>query len=246
MSNTNTSIPNYELQNKTDLVSVKETNKVVLSLLFLTSGLVLTLLISLVLVVSNYNLAKKEKIYVEQLDGQTRVAQEQDYDYRSDEVLRETVSNWLYLNWEWDSRIPHSDELDPGFRMPDGSKVPSRVYAASYLLDEGFRPEFLNRMSELIPNAVYSGNLTSNLKIYHLGKPIRLEKKDEYQILVVASRTDISSSGEQAQTKFNKLLTLKTIEPYRLILGEEEPSAFRKQLNQLLQSGLVIKSINNP
>lgn len=236
----------HELQPKTDLINVKDTNKVVLTLSGLAITLFLSLFANLGLAVSNYVLAKQEKIYVEQRNGQTIVARESDRDFRSAAAIRTTAANWLALSFEWDNRIPNSEELDPGFALPDGLKVPTRVYAASYLVDanNGFRQEYLTKMAEVIPRAVYSGGLTSNLQIYELGEPVRIAK-DRYQLSVVATRTDISATGEKGQTEFNRVITFRTIEPYRLVLGNSEPSTFRKQLNQLLKSGLIIESINN-
>ena len=236
----------YELKHNTDLINIKDSNKVVTIFFALAVTLLLSLFANLGLVVGNYILIKQDKIYVEQLDGQTTVAKSEDRDFRSSEAIRNTVANWLALSFEWDSRIPNSQEQDPGFVLPDGSKVPTKVYAASYLLDveNSFRREFLTKMSEIIPSAVYSGKLTSNLLIYEIGEPIRIAP-DKYKVSVVATRTDISATGEREQTDFNRKIILRTVEPYRLVLGTDEPSAFRKQLNQLLESGLIIESISN-
>lgn len=241
MNGTQTS---HNLESKTDLIAVKESNKVLTIFGLLTSGLLLSFIAILVLVVTNYNLAKKEKIYVEQLNGQTKVARAKDYDFRSEQAIRETVTKWLYLMWEWDSRIADSEELDPGFNVGNRQKVPTKVYAASYLIVDGLRQEILKGMANVIPDSVYDGRLTSNLTIYHIGKPVRKEK-DLYEVYVIASRTDISNRGEEGSTKFNKIITLKTIEPYQLVMGADEPSAFRKQLNNLLQSGLIVIGIEN-
>ena len=246
MNNTKNKIASFELKEKTDLIEVKDTNRVVVVLTILASSLLLFSLSSLLLGISNYHLAKKQKIYVEQPDGLIEVAQSKDFDYRSEQVVKETITNWLYLTWEWDNRIPNSQEKDPGVTLAHEAnyvKVPAKVYTASYLMDEGFRQEFLKRMSELIPQSVYRGALTSNLTIYHLGQPLR--NGNQYEIQVIATRTDLSNNGEKAQTKFNKIFVLETIEPYHLLLGKDEPSAFRKQLEQLLKNGLIIKEIRN-
>ena len=240
--NTNT----FELKNKTDLIQVKDTNRVVFVLTLLASGMLIFSLAGLTLGISNYRLAKRQKIYVEQPDGSIEIAQEKDFDYRSDEVIKETVTNWLYLNWEWDNRIPNSEKKDSGVSLKNEAnyvKVPSKVYTASYLMEDGFRQEFLKKMAQLVPESVYRGNLTSNLRIYHLGQPKR--NKNQYEIQVVTTRIDLSSNGERGETKFNKIFVLETIEPYHLVLEEDEPSNFRKQLQQLLKNGLMIKEIRN-
>lgn len=235
-----------EIKPKTDLVGIKETNKVVVSLMGLTASLVLSLLGNLFLLGNNHELATKEKIFVEQRDGATSVAIEKNRNFRSEEVILKTVSNWLYLTWEWDSRISGSDLKDKGVVIRDDRTdyiVPSKVYTASYLIEEGFRREFLKQMAQLIPEEVYSGGLTSQFFIYHLGVPIR--KGDRYEVSVIATRVDLSSSGEKLQAKFNKKIVLKPVEPYRNILGNKEPSAFRKHLAQLMSGGLIIESIQN-
>ncbi|MDJ0570871.1 MAG: hypothetical protein QNJ53_17750 [Pleurocapsa sp. MO_192.B19] len=238
--------PSFELKTKSDLVHVKDTNKVVVVFTLLASSIIISSLASLILVFTNHALAQKQRIYVEQPNGLIEAASEQDADYRSNEVIKQTLSNWLYLTWEWDGRISGSEELDRGVNLknePNNVKVPSKVYAASYLIEDGFRQEFLKGMSQLVPKSVYQGDLTSNLNIYDISDPVR--NKDKYEVQVVATRIDISTSGEEAQTKFNKIFVFETIEPYRLVLGESEPSAFRKQLNQLMKNGLIITEIRN-
>lgn len=238
-----------ELTPKKALIKSNEKNRVVLIFIILSLGLLTSALINFILAINNFSLAREKKIYVEQLDGTTLTATEEDHNFRDNKVISETVINWLYLNWEWDARIPNSDELDRGINLKDKidtnksmRKIPTRTYMASYLLESGFRQEFLKKMSEIIPPSVLSGHTTSNLKIYHVGQPQRLTE-DTYQIQVIATRIDLASTGELAQTDFNRTYVLKTISPYRLVLGEDEPSAFRKQLNQLLKNGLIITSI---
>ena len=242
----NSKVKSLELKEKTDLINIKDRNPVLLSLISLAFSLSLSFLAILLLTFNNYKLAQKEKIFVEQSSGTTQVAQEQDYDFRSEEVIRKTISDWLYLTWEWDSTIANSEKLDLGVKIKHEKKdvqVPSKVYAASYLIESGFRQEFLSGISELIPTSFYSGNFTSQLTIYHIGKPIRND--DRYKVKVIATRKDLSSSGEVMEAKFNKIITMKPIEPYRLVLLEDEPSAFKKNLHHLLKNGLMITSIQN-
>ncbi|MBW4532338.1 MAG: hypothetical protein KME09_00190 [Pleurocapsa minor HA4230-MV1] len=238
-----------EIKSKTALIGIKETNKVVASLMGLTGALFLSLLVNLLLVGNNHQLATKEKIFVEQQDGSTQTAIEQDSDFRSEDVIRETVSNWLYLTWEWDSRIPGTEARDKGVKIKEegGDRteylVPSRVYTASYLIQTGFRQEFLKKMAKLIPDEVYSGSMTSQFTIYHIGVPIR--NKNQYAVNVIGTRVDLTQAGEERQARFNKKIVLKTIEPYRNVFGADEPSAFRKHLAHLMKNGLIITSIHN-
>lgn len=235
-----------ELKPNKALISLKDTNKVVLSLLGLTGGLLLSFLTILILLVNNNRLAAKEKIFVETIDGKTQQAIEKDPLFRSSEVIHEFVTNWLYLTYELDSRILNSTEHDVGVEVEyqkEELKIPSKTYTASYAIIDGFREEFLKKFAEFVPKEFYSGEFISVLRIYHISEPIR-KKDNTYHVKVMATRIDKASSGEKAGVKFNKTIVLKPIEPYRQTAGE--PSAFRNFLeNKLLKSGLLIISIEN-
>ncbi len=236
-----------ELKPNKALIGLKDINKVVLSLLGLTGGLLLSFLIILILLVNNNRLAAREKIFVETLDGKTQQAVEKDSLFRSDKVIHEFVTNWLYLTYELDSRIPNSTEHDVGveieYQKKEEFKIPSKTYTASYAIVDGFREEFLKKFAEFVPKEFYSGEFISVLRIYHISEPIR-KKDNTYHVKITATRIDKNSSGEEGRVKFNKTIVLKPIEPYRQTTGE--PSAFRNFLeNKLLKSGLLITSIEN-
>lgn len=236
-----------ELKSNKTLISIKETNKIVLTLIFLTANLSLSLLAILLLLVNNNKLIQKDKIFVQDSSGAIQAASEKDVNFRSDEVIKKFVTNWLYLTWELDSSIPNTEQQDIGveirYKGQNKFKVPSRVYAASFAIEQGFREEFLKKISELVPLEFYNGKFESELLIYNIGNPVR--KEDTYQVQVTATRTDKNDSGELGRYKFNKTIILKPIEPYKLALGNDEKSHFRKYLNQFLSSGLIINSIHN-
>ncbi len=244
--NANHSSNLVELKPNKALIALKDTNKVVLSLLGLTGGLLLSFLMILILLVNNNRLAAREKIFVETLNGKTQQAVEKDALFRSNEVIHEFVTNWLYLTYELDSRIPNSTEHDGGVEIEyqkEELKIPSKTYTASYAIIDGFREEFLKKFAEFVPNEFYSGEFISVLRIYHISEPIR-KKDNTYHVKVMATRIDKASSGEKGGVKFNKTIVLKPIEPYRQTT--DEPSAFRNFLeNKLLKSGLLITSIEN-
>ena len=179
-----------------------------------------------------------------------KTAREEDRNYRSDEVIKTTLSNWLYLTWEWNTAIPSSNLKDSGIEIgkpAERLRVPSKTYLASYLIEEGFRQEFLKKIATIIPNTVYQeqvNNTTSNIIIYHLSNPKRIDD-NTYSINVIYTRTDLENGREQSETKSSQTFLLETIEPHQLVLGKNEPSLFRKQLNELLKNGLIISDIKN-
>ena len=234
------------LNHQPSLIETKETNKVILIFFFLTITLITSVIVNLGLTFLTWKLATKEKIYVAH-QGEMEIAAEKDPNFRSNQMIQETVINWLYLMWEWDAKIPGNPNLDPGIRVKGNNsfhqfKVPTRVYTASYLLEIGFREKFLKKISEIIPSNYYQGGMTSNLKIYHLGNSQRIDD-GLYKIDVVMTRTDVALGSEISETKINRTIYLKSILPYRLLLQKNEPSAFRKELQSLLKNGLIIYKI---
>lgn len=227
---------------ETRLIPAESQNKVVFALLILSTGWLFSILAILILLVTNYTLAKREKIYVQQTDGTTLIAQEFEGNYRQPQLIQETVRNWTQLTMEWDNRIPGTEQTDPGVLIDNNKLVPSKAYLASYLLEDGFRREFLLKLAELVPAEVYRGQFTSNLRIYHISEPRQLSP-GIYEVDLVATRIDLGTKGEKQEIKFNRTFTLQAIEPYSLVLGKDEPSAFRQQLYQLLMNGLLITKI---
>jgi hypothetical protein len=241
----NTTNDLIELKSKESLIEVKETNKVIIIFFILTSTLIVSTFINFGLSFLSWKLATKEKIYVER-QGQTEIAEEKDPYYRSDRVIKQTVLNWLYLTWEWDYSIPGSRLPDQGVKVKTGKNnyfiVPTRVYSGSYLLEIGFREQFLKEISTIIPQSFYNGRLSSNIKVYHVGNPVRIDK-NLYKIKVIITRTDRGETSELGETQINRTIYLQSIEPDRLIMGNNEPSNFRKELARMLKNGLIIYKV---
>lgn len=250
LSRPKTPVSPKNLHQKTALIEVKDENKIVKILILLSSGLLISLVGILLLTINNFSLAKRQSIYVQQIDGTTREAREEDRYYRSDEVIRQTLTTWLYLTWEWDTSLPQTKQKDNGIEIGKPSerlRVPTKTYLASYLMEEGFRQEFLKKIATVIPNSVYQNQInhtTSNLIIYHLGVPKRINKTT-YSVNTIFTRVDLENGREKTQTKSSKTFIFQTIEPHQLALKESETNAFRKRLNELLQNGLIISDIKN-
>ena len=230
---------------KKTLISIKETNKVVFCLFLLTVWCGLMAFCNFFLLVNNNKLAGKRTVFVQKVDGDTIEAREEEAVFRSDEVIRATIANWLPMLWEWDNHIPGSNTTDNGVSVGSGQerfRVPTRVYVASYLLSPRLRWEHLKAISKEIPKEVYQGSVRSVFEIQYIGKPIR--EKDSYKISVRATRTDINDVGQlKRESRFEKTITLIPVEPYRSV--DTEASAFRKQLESLSQGGLIVTSIEN-
>ena len=231
------------IKQKKALISSRERNNVVICLFVLTIGVFLMGICNLILLANNNRLAGKKTVFVQQGDGTTIIAKEQDRNYRSDEVIRKSVAKWLTMMWEWNSFIPGTQTRDKGISIGNPKeKVPTRVYMASYLLEPNLRWEYLKAMMKEIPQEFYTKKVRSVFEIHFIGKPIR--KGDTYEVNVIASRTDINESSQvRRSSRYEKTIVLKTIEPYKSV--DAETSAFNKQLEDLLQAGISIIEIKD-
>lgn len=235
-----------ELKEQKSLVEAKDGNKIIVVFFILTISLLLSIIANIGLVYLSLHLGTREKIFVTR-QGKVEIAEEKDPDFRSDKLIEETVSNWLYLSYEWDSSIPGTTAEDPGIQLIGNDKqyfkIPTKTYAASYLLEIGLRNKYLEKLSVSIPSSFYQGKIKSILKIYFIGN---IERIDEnlYKVDVIMTRTDLEENVEILETQISQTIYLQATKPYRLVMGKDEPSAFRRQLNELLKSGLIIYKIS--
>lgn len=236
-----------ELEQQESLVQTKDSNKVIIIFFILAITLLFSTIINIGFIYLSLRLGTRDKIFVTR-QGEMEIAQEKDPNFRSNKIIEETVSNWLYLTHEWDSSIPDSTAKDPGVLLKgeiDNKyfRVPTKVYTASYLLEVGFRKQFLEGISSDISSSFYHGKISSELKIYHIGNAERIDD-NLYKVKVIMTRTEKSDTVELQEIQINQIIYLQATKPYRLVLGDQEPSNFRKQLNQLLKNGLIIYKVS--
>ena len=235
-----------ELKEQESLIESKDSNKVIVIFFLLATSLLVSVVGNIGLIYLSLNLGTREKIFVTR-KGEVEIAREKDPNFRDDKLIEETVSNWLYLTHEWDASVPGTEAKDPGVRLiGDDNKyfqVPTKAYVASYLLEIGFRKEYLQQLSKSVPSEFYGGKIESNLKLYFIGNTERIDDY-LYKVDVIFTRTDIQENIELKETQVNQTIYLQATEPYRLLLKDEDPSIFRKQLNQLLKNGLIIYKVS--
>lgn len=223
-------------------IAVKDENKLVLALIGLAAGLGLLCISLLFLVANNRVLATRGKVYVQLPDGTTKLAQEFSESHRENEVLKKTVIDFIKLTFEWDNKIPGSAQTDRGVSVSGGGVVPTKAYLASYLLEDGFRTEFLKLLSQIVTRDVYSGNRISIVRFYTISTPRQISQT-RWELDTVVTRIEKSNTGEKREVLLNRTYTLQAIVPSELVLGESEPLAFRRQVNQLLKNGVMITKI---
>lgn len=226
--------------------TLKDENKLVLALISLGFGLVLLVLVMFFVVANNRILATRGKVYVVMPDGTTEEAQEFDETHRENEVLKSTVYDFIKLTNEWDIKFPGSDKLDrEGTKIKGGNGVvPTKVYIGSYLLEKGFRTEFLKEWSQVVPSDVYAGNRISIARIYLISTPRKISPT-RWEVDTVVSRIERGTGniGDKKETSFNRTYTLQATVPDKLTLGKDESVIFRRHINSLLKNGVMITRI---
>ncbi|MEM9503453.1 MAG: hypothetical protein AAGA01_05795 [Cyanobacteria bacterium P01_E01_bin.43] len=223
---------------------IKSENSLIIVMGVLGAGLLISIVANLVLLFNNRALAERESIYVQQTDGTTAKAAEFDVIHREAEVIQNTAVRWMQLTFEWDNQIPGSNAEDQGYAIEGTTqKVPTEVYLASYLMDQGFRPEFLRLMgTEKISPGVLQGSVRSSVRFFAVSDP-RQVGEGLWEVDIVATRIERDRNQEAAEVPMNRTLTLKAIPPVEPVFDDLEPLAWRKQMYDLLANGLLIVKV---
>lgn len=216
-------------------------SKALLVVLLLSGTLLLSIFGNLILLTNNRSLAKRERIYVQTPNGFTTEAREFDALHRESETIKQTISTWIQLTFEWDNDIPGSDIEDEGIELY-GTTVPTKAYLASILMADGFRSEFLKALgNQVVPRSVYSGRLKSFVRFYSISDPRQINE-GRWEVDVVSTRIELLDGIEQREVNFNRTFTVQAILPIEPAF-ENEPDPFKQKAYQLLKNGLMITEI---
>jgi hypothetical protein len=223
-------------------IPVQNESTLVLVLLGLSISLFCALIVLLILTFSNRSLADRGKVYVQMRDGTTDLAQEYDDQYRDSKVIQNTIVAWMQLTFEWDNKIPGTDQTDAGIEVLK-EQVPTKAYLAGYLLQDGFRQEFLRQLgASVIPHDVFSGNRRSVLRFYSIGIPRQIAM-GRWEVDIVATRIESGATKTLREVPINRTITVQAIPQVAPALGENEPLVWRQKVYQLLSNGLIITDI---
>ncbi|WP_204138780.1 hypothetical protein [Halomicronema sp. CCY15110] len=229
---------------QTVYLPIKSENSLIILMGILGVGLLVSLFANVFLLFNNRALAQRESIYVQQPDGTTAKAAAFDVTHREAEVIKNTAVRWMQLTFEWDNQIPGSNAEDQGYTVEGTTqKVPTEVYLASYLMDTGFRQEFLRLMgTEKISPGVLQGRIKSSVRFFAISDP-RQVGEGLWEVDIVATRIERDRNREVAEVPMNRTITLKAIPPVEPVFEELEPLAWRQQMYDLLANGLVIVKV---
>lgn len=222
---------------------IKSENSLVLIIGGLAAIVLLSVLGNLLLLLNNRSLATRGSTYVQQSDGTTFKASQFDESYREPEVIKNTAVRWMQMAFEWDNQIPGSGREDVGYGIEGSTQeIPTEVYLASYLMDEGFRTEFIRLMSDRIGPDVMNGSKKTVVRIFSVSDP-RAVGEALWEVDIVATRIERDERRETAEVPMNRTITLKATPPIEPLFENLEPSAWRQKTYELLSNGLIITKV---
>jgi hypothetical protein len=223
---------------------IRSENSLIVVMGILGVGLLVSLFANVFQLFNNRAIAQRESVYVQQVDGTTAKASEFDVLHREANVIKNTAVRWMQMSFEWDNKIPGSDAEDPGYAIEGTTQtIPTEVYLASYLMEEGFRQEFLRLMGEeQISSGVMLGREMSVVRFFAVSDP-RQVGEGLWEVDIVATRIERDRNQETNEIPMNRTITLKAIPPIEPVFDELEPLAWRREVYSLLGNGLVITKV---
>ncbi len=197
------------------------------------------------------NFRLKSDIYVVKPDNSiTHAAPNYSDAHRDRDRIAHLAESWLKLTYEWDINHPENPAIPCISSLKTFNVVmPCKTHDAGFLLSPKIRDPILAEISKSIPAGVYQPEgIFSTVKVYFTSSP-RNKGNGIYEIDLIASRRDfketIKPSGLTVRTEIagenlNSTFTFRSIPPDLLVLEEHENITYRKKINSLLSSGLII------
>lgn len=203
-----------------------------------------TLLFVMFLAVRVNRIVNRQPTFVQLTNGETVYISERERNYRRPEVIRQVVSDWTVLSFNWDGTLPGSEEPDEGVAV-DGvrGRVPFSVSIASFLLEPEFGSEMLQLFAtEIVPSGIFNGELRQVITIEHISDPRQIAE-GRWEVDIVSTRRLLDRrNGSQQAIPWNRTYTLQAVEIPSSPLGEDA-SRVEQLVYDTQSSGLQIIDI---
>lgn len=145
------------------------------------------------------------------------------------------------LTFNWDSKLPGTNETDSGIKV-NSKRVPTSTYFASLLMEPEFGKASLDKIADLVPSTVFSGQVRSTIIISFLSEPREI-RPGEWEIDMIATRLMVDRSlGKDERIPFNRTFRIKAVEIQTATLGDQA-SAFEQKVYEIRSAGLEINKI---
>jgi hypothetical protein len=216
-------------------------NWLALCFVILTSINFFTLILHLFIASRMNSLASLRTTQVQLINGQTYYVSERDQRFRYPSVIQNFIKTWAELTFNWDSKLPGTNETDSGIKV-NSKRVPTSTYFASLLMEPEFGKASLDKIADLVPSTVFSGQVRSTIIISFLSEPREI-RPGEWEIDMIATRLMVDRSlGKDERIPFNRTFRIKAVEIQTATLGDQA-SAFEQKVYEIRSAGLEINKI---
>lgn len=216
-------------------------NWLALCFVILTSINFFTLILHLFIASRMNSLASLRTTQVQLINGQTYYVSERETWFRYPSVIQNFVKTWAELTFNWDSKLPGTNETDSGIKV-NSKRVPTSTYFASLLMEPEFGKASLDKIADLVPSTVFSGQVRSTIIISFLSEPREI-RPGEWEIDMIATRLMVDRSlGKDERIPFNRTFRIKAVEIQTATLGDQA-SAFEQKVYEIRSAGLEINKI---
>lgn len=216
-------------------------NWLALCFVILTAINFVTLILHLFIASRMNSLASLRTTQVQLINGQTYYVSERETWFRYPSVIQNFVKTWAELTFNWDSKLPGTNETDSGIKV-NSKRVPTSTYFASLLMEPEFGKASLDKIADLVPSTVFSGQVRSTIIISFLSEPREI-RPGEWEIDMIATRLMVDRSlGKDERIPFNRTFRIKAVEIQTAPLGDQA-SAFEQKVYEIRSAGLEINKI---
>lgn len=216
-------------------------NWLALCFVILTGINFVTLILHLFIASRMNSLASLRTTQVQLINGQTYYVSERDQRFRYPSVIQNFIKTWAELTFNWDSKLPGTNETDSGIKV-NSKRVPTSTYFASLLMEPEFGKASLDKIADLVPSTVFSGQVRSTIIISFLSEPREI-RPGEWEVDMIATRLIVDRSlGKDERIPFNRTFRIKAVEIQTAPLGDQA-SAFEQKVYEIRSAGLEINKI---
>ncbi len=217
-------------------------------------------LLSFVLQFLNYGavsrLSKKPPVLVQLSSGSTIVAKAVEPNERTSEVLKKFVSDTFIEMFSWDGKIySYNDKGElitqqdtgvdiGGIGQISSRKVTSKAYYAAFAITENqnFREAFLQKLAQLTPPGIFTGQMQSSLILQHISEPRKI-KDGKWEVDMVATLLMVNSNHTSQGFAFNKTVTIEAVSTPQEI--PSDVSELSRKIYTVRKAGVEITQITD-
>jgi len=188
---------------------------------------------------------ERQQTFVQLPSGESLLVESRPSWYRTDQVVKNVVEQWVRLTYEWDSKLPTQEDYDPGVRFEQNS-IPTKVYLASYLLESnGFREAFLRSLPNVLPTNFFRSRIQGIVEVYSISDPRQIAE-GKWEVDLVSVLIERYPSGQEKTQKYNRTFVLESRRiPNQVFEDQEETSLLRQKVFELATNGLIITDIKD-